>query len=111
MPDISDSDLVDYDAGRLIQILFERWLALLDRYDGRGTAVTDPVDRVQIYLELQSRALLLCAIPAPALDAVKPKVLVAAWARDNADTWAPTMIEEAIARDTLALQPENILAV
>lgn len=104
----TDVDQVDVDAARLIQLLWQGWLDLLDRYDGRGTAVTDPVERLRTLYELHAKGLLLCSVPAPTHHALGCKAIVAAGVREHGrDAWAACMVEAAIAADTEVLQPAN----
>ena len=103
-----DGDLAD-NAAILIELMWRSWLALLDQYDGRDTAVTDN-ERLQVQFGLHARGLLMCSIPAPNDHALGRKVIVAAWLREHGrNTWAEDMVEAAIAADTAALQPGNTL--
>ena len=61
MPDLisintDDGDPAD-NAAKLIERLWKDWLALLDQYDGRDTAVTDSLERLQVQFGLHARIL------------------------------------------------------
>ena len=108
----TDTDHIDVDSARLIDLLWQGWITLLDRYDGRDTAVTDPVERLRVLYELHAKGLLLCSVPAPNHHALGCKAIVVAWLRDHGrGAWTAQMIEAAIAADTVALQPANALPV
>ena len=104
------NDEVEVDAGRLIELLWQGWVKLLDRYDGRTTAEADPIERMRILYELHAKALLLCSVPAPDHHTLGRKAVVAAWLQDHArDAWSGLMAEAAITADTEVLQPANAL--
>ena len=104
----SNSILSELDANQLIGTLYKGFAECLDMVDGRGTAVTDPVERLRLRLELQSRSLLLCAVPAPNSESVRMKVEVVAFIRSyGEDLWTASMLETAIEADMAALQLLN----
>ncbi|MCW6512047.1 hypothetical protein [Lichenifustis flavocetrariae] len=110
---INDANLRLPDEARaLTETLWPRWLADLDRYDGRGTAVTDPTEKLQVQLSLIATSLLLAALPAGQIDDLRAKTLVAAWLRTN-DLGDNTlaMVEAAITTDMARLQPVDDLLV
>ena len=114
MPDPVFIDPDDGDpavnAAMLIELMWKSWLALLDQYDGRDTAVIDRNENLQVQFGLHARGLLMCSIPAPNDLALGRKVIVAAWLREHGrNTWTADMVEAAIAADTAALQPVDTL--
>ena len=107
---LADTDQLDVDPAHLIEHIWQGWLGLLELYDGRDTAVTDPIESLRLLYELHARALLLCSIPAPSHHALGHKAIMAAWLREHdAAAWTACMVEAAMQADTEALQPANDL--